>query len=111
MRSTLLTPAIGGLVAGITLFAMSLFIPGLSPCIYAFFIVLLLMAAFSPLMSGPAFGGWIKASTTAIDGMNRGTRYRGKEGFAGKIGAVVFLGAGLLTYFLFGLFITIWLSG
>ncbi len=100
--SEILLPAVAGTLAGLAIFALSFYARSLSCCALVFIVIAILMAVINPLNSGPAFGGWIKASTTAIDGMNSEIRSRRKESITDKMGALLFLTMSLLTYLLLG---------
>lgn len=103
--SEILLPAMAGVLAGLGIFALSFYARSLSCCALVFIVIAILMAVISPLNSGPAFGGWIKASTSAIDGMNSEIRSRRKESIMDKIGALLFLTLSLLTYLILDLLI------
>ncbi len=106
MKSSVLIPAAAGAVTGAVLAVVSGFFPSLSICIAAVFIIVLLMSLMSSLTSGPAFGGWIKASPTAINGMNAEIRSRRNANGPERLGAVIYLGLGLLTYVLLNLLLS-----
>ena len=96
----LVWPSLAGAITGAVLIGISHYFPTLSTCAIAFLVIAVLIALINPLNSGPAFGGWMKASTTAIDGMNSDIRSRAKIGLMDRIGAILFLIFALITYFL-----------
>ena len=99
----LVWPSIAGALTGAVLLGISYYFPSLSLCTIVFLIAAMLMAIFTPLNSGPAFGGWVKASTTAIDGMNSDIRSRARASFMDRMGAILFLLSAILVYILPGM--------
>jgi len=98
MRAPLVMPLAGGFVFGLVLYGLSFVLPYLTICIVAFLLISMLAMLLSPLGSGPAFSGWIKASPTAISGMNSEIRSRSRWSTSDKLGGLIFLAMSVLVY-------------
>ena len=103
MARALVWPTLAGAATGAAILGISYYSHSLAVCAIVFIIISAIMALVNPLNSGPAFGGWVKASTTAIDGMNSDIRSRGRSALMDRMGAILFFVSALLTYYLLGL--------